>query len=206
MKVAEGIYRVDGVFGNVYLVETEEGLLLVDTGSPGSTRKIRRFVEGLGRRCEDVHDIVLTHFDLDHVGSAGPLRARTGATVAILELDAPVVAKKQGLGRRMTLVKVAYRLLMRPLVADRLLRDGDMVGGLRVLHIPGHTDGSIALLRGDGVVFTGDAVLGDKQGNVLPPDPRVAQDLEQATASMDLVMQQHPRLLLPGHGAPARPS
>ncbi len=206
MKVAEGIYKVDRVFGNVYVVETGEGLLLVDTGSPGSARKICRFIEGLGHRCEDLHAIVLTHFDLDHVGSAGTLRARTGATVAIHELDAPVVAKNQGLGRRMALVKVLYRLLMRPLVADRLLRDGDVVGGLRVLHIPGHTDGSIALLRDDGVVFTGDAVLSDKQGGVLPPDPRVAQDLAEATDSMDLVMQRHPHLLLTGHGAPARMS
>ena len=100
------------------------------------------------------------------------------------------------------LVRILYRLLMKPLTPDRLLLDGDMVGGLRVMHIPGHTPGSIALVREDGVVFSGDALLSDKDGNAIPPDPRLAEDPDQATRSAEAIQALQPRLILPGHGAP----
>ncbi len=205
VQLADGIFRVDGVrVGNVYLVVADEGLLLVDTGVPGSAKRICRFVEAMGRDPGEIRDIVLTHIDMDHVGSAAALKTRTGASVAIHQLDAPVLTGEQGPRERTPLVvRALYRLLVKRLIPDRLLRDGDIVGGLRVMHIPGHTAGSIALVRDDGVVFTGDALLGDKHGNVIPPDPRLAQDPAQASDSAAAIESLRPRLLLPGHGAPA---
>jgi glyoxylase-like metal-dependent hydrolase (beta-lactamase superfamily II) len=123
--------------------------------------------------------------------------------VAIHELDAPVltgVVRPQKGGRVMA---VLHRLLVRPVVPDRLLHDGDTIGGLRVVHVPGHTQGSIALVREDGVVFSGDALLSDKHGAVLPPDPRLAHDRAQAAASAEAIRALQFRLLLTGHGAPA---
>lgn len=102
-------------------------------------------------------------------------------------------------------MQAMYPLVVRPVTPDRLLEDGDTVGGLRVVHIPGHTDGSIALLRDDGVVFTGDALLSDEDGNVVPPHPKLAQDPAQAAASADRILALRPRLVLTGHGAPATP-
>lgn len=204
MQLTDGIFKVDGVrMSNVYLVVTDDGLLLVDTGIPGSTKRICRFIEAIGRRPSEVSDIVITHFDLDHVGSVAALKARTGARVAIHELDAPVLSRQQQPEKRMLVVVALYRLLVRPVTPDRYLRDGDTIGGLQVKHIPGHTAGSIALVRGDGVIFSGDALLSDKHGNVMPPDPRLAQDPAQASASAERIQALHPRLLLPGHGAPA---
>jgi hydroxyacylglutathione hydrolase len=205
VQLADGIFRVAGVWvGNVYLVVTDDGLLLVDTGLPGSAKRICRFVEAMGRDPGEIRDIVLTHIDGDHVGSAAALKTRTGARVALHELDAPVLTGERGPRERTPLVvRALYPLLVKRLRPDRLLRDGDVVGGLRVMHVPGHTAGSIALVRDDGVVFSGDALLSDKHGNVIPPDPRLAQDPAQASVSAAAIEALHPWLLLPGHGAPA---
>lgn len=72
-----------------------------------------------------------------------------------------------------------------------------------MVHVPGQTACSIALMRDDGAVFSGDALLAGKDGNVLPPDPTLAEDPDLAAASAERIMALHPRPLLPGHGAPS---
>ena len=205
MKVAEGIHRVDRVrVSNAYLVSVEDGLLLVDTGIPGNAKRILAFVERLGRRPDELRTIVLTHWHLDHVGSVAELKRLTGAQVAIHELDAPVLAGRErpAKGRRaMAVITRLFRL--RRVTADLLLRDGDRIGGLEVVHVPGHTAGSIVLRRDDGVVFSGDALLGDRHGGIRLPDPGLSFDPAQAQASAEKIRALDFRLLLPGHGRPA---
>ena len=94
MKIAEGIYQVDGVNCNVYLVEDGEKLILIDTGLPRSYKKIEKYIEGLGRKPTDVSTIVITHFHIDHVGSLKKMKELTNAKVAVHEADADYVAWK----------------------------------------------------------------------------------------------------------------
>jgi glyoxylase-like metal-dependent hydrolase (beta-lactamase superfamily II) len=205
MKMADGVFNVDGVrVANVYLVVTQDGFLLVDTGMPGNARRILRFIEGLGRQPRDLRDIVLTYCDIDHVGSVAELKRRTGARVAIHELDVAVLSGEQRPQKGGLAMVALYRLLrFRPIAPDLRLRDGDTIGGLQVMHVAGHTAGSIALLRNDGVVFSGDALLSDTHGNVLPPDPRLALDPAQALLSAEMIRARRARLLLAGHGTAA---
>jgi len=206
MEVADRIHKVDGTWvGNAYLLQLDDGLLVVDTGMPGRAGRILECVGRLGLRPSDVRIIVLTHWHPDHMGSAAELRSLTGAAIAIHELDAPTLAggERPPKGRRA--MGVLLRLFrVRPVVADRILVAGDGVGGLEVIHVPGHTAGSIALRRGDGVVFSGDALLGDRHGGARPPDPRLSLDSTLASASAARLRALQPRLLLPGHGAPVR--
>jgi hydroxyacylglutathione hydrolase len=208
MKVAEGIHKVEGVrVANVWLVESDDGLLLVDCGTMlGTAKRVLGSIVDLGHQPGDLRHIVLTHCHPDHVGGAAELKRLTGARVAIHELDAPVVAGTERPPKGGLAMRALYRLFARPVAPDLLLRDGDTVGGtLRVVHVPGHTAGSIVLVRADGVVFSGDALLSDKQGRLLPPDPRLALDRAQAETSAESIRALRPRLLLTGHGAPAAP-
>ena len=207
MNVADGVYKVEGVrVANVWLVEVMDGLLLVDTGTRlGSARRVVESIAELGRRPDDLRHIVITHCDMDHVGGVAELKRLTGARVAIHELDAPVLAGTESPHKGGAVMRAWYGLFVRPVAPDRLLRDGDSVGALRVVHVPGHTAGSIALVRDDGVVFTGDALLSDKRGRLIPPDPRLALDKAKAAASADAIRALRPRLVLPGHGTPATP-
>ncbi len=204
MRLADGIDKVDGVrVANVYLVVTEDGLLLVDTGMPGNAKRILAFTKNLGYQPRDLRFIVLTHCDIDHVGSVAALKELTGAQVAIHELDAPVLSGEQKPQKGGLAMVVLYRLLwFRPAVPGLLLTDGDTIGGLHVMHAPGHTAGSLALHRDDGVVFCGDALLSNKHGQVRPPDPRLALDRAQALASAERIKALPVKLLLTGHGAP----
>ena len=204
MLLADGVYKVDGMrAANCYLVAIDDGLLLVDTGMPGNAKRIVAYIESTGRHAADLRYIVLTHCDMDHIGSVARLKELTGAKVAIHELDGPVLAGQQRSQKGGPLVAVLSRLFrIRHLVPDLLLKDGDVVGGLTVIHVPGHTAGSIVLVREDGVVFSGDALLSDNDGQVRPPRPRLALDPAQAQASAERIKALPIKLLCTGHGAP----
>ena len=111
MRLADGIYKVDGVrVANVYLVVTEDGLLLVDSGMPGNAKRILAFTKNLGYQPRDLRFIVLTHCDIDHVGSVAKLKELTGAQVAVHELDAPVLSGEQKPQKGGLAMVVLYRL------------------------------------------------------------------------------------------------
>src|SRR5438094_2443283 len=76
LKVAEGVYRVPARHANTYLVEADNGLVLVDTGMPGSENRILKAVADLGREPSDVKLILLTHRHWDNIGSAAALKKR----------------------------------------------------------------------------------------------------------------------------------
>jgi len=209
MRITEDIYRVDGVRGaNAYLIVAPSGLAIVDTGMPGNGRRIVGFLGTLGFEPSDLRRILLTHSDIDHVGSVAELKTLTNASVAIHSDDAPVLAGHATQSKGHGLLQIVFKLLApfvntKPVEPDTLLEDGDTVAGFHVLHVPGHTLGSIALWREDGVAFVGDALRSDAHGNVLPPAPAVTLDLAQAMASANEIESRHFTTILTGHGAPA---
>jgi glyoxylase-like metal-dependent hydrolase (beta-lactamase superfamily II) len=224
MRLADDLYRIDGITGaNVYLLVAGDGMTLVDTGMPGNAEAILTAIRGIGREPSELRHIVLTHSDPDHSGSAAHLKDLTGALVAIHEQDAPTLAgkrpKRTGVSpmRSSNIGRVGHDLAMRlvfklsgrfrdfkPVDADILLKDGDTISGLRVMHVPGHTRGSIALYREDGVVFSGDALLADNAGRVQPPTDALALNPARALASADMIASLGFTMLLPGHGQPVR--
>ena len=204
MKVAEGIDRVDGLrVGNAYLVRGADGLLLIDSGTPGSAKRILAAIEQTGGRPGDLRYIVLTHWHVDHVGGAAELRRRTGAQVTIHALDAPVLTGevRPPKGRR-AMAAIERLLRLERLVPDILLSGGEMIAGLEIIHVPGHTDGSIVLRRDDGVLFSGDALIADRHGRARDPDLSLALDPARAVASAARIRALPHTLLLAGHGAP----
>ncbi len=207
MRVADGVERVEGLrIGNAYVVLIDDGLLVVDTGMPGGAKRVLAAIGALGREPGEVRHIVLTHWHPDHMGNAAELRRVTGAPIVIHELDAPVLAGRERPAKGRRAMGILLRALrVSPITPDVTLRAGDVIGGLEVTHAPGHTAGSIALLRQDGVLFSGDALLADRHGRVRPPDPGLSLDPVEASESARVLTRLRPRLLLAGHGAPCEP-
>ena len=211
MKLADKLYKVENIRGaNSYLIDTTAGLVLVDAGMPGSSEKIISYMQKEGLKPEDLKYIVLTHSDVDHVGGVADLKAKTGAKIAIHQADADVLAGEKPderiKGVRGLIFKILFKFIkLTPVVPDTFLKDGDTIGDLLVIHTPGHTLGSISLFDSQrGILFSGDALLGDKQGNIKPPRPALALDIDQANLSAEKLKALNFNILLPGHGQPWR--
>jgi len=205
VQVAEGIEEVEGLLvGNACLVRGTDGLLLIDSGIPGSAERILASIARIEGGPADLRYIVLTHWHLDHVGGAAELRRRTGARIAIHALDAPVLtAKERPRKGRLAMATLERLLRLERPAPDILLDGGESIAGLEVVHMPGHTDGSIVLRRDDGVLFSGDALLADRHGRVRDPDLSLALDPVVALESAAKIRALPHTLLLAGHGATA---
>ena len=153
-------------FVQAYLIETPDGLFLVDCGMPGQEKKILAAMQRLGR--EDLKLIFITHAHVDHTGSAAALKRLTGAQVAIHRLDAEALRTAKMTTRSRSWLQRQVMALMRrlirrqPVQPDIVLEDGDSLEpyGLpgRVVHTPGHSPGSCCLVLEDGSGFVGDLV------------------------------------------------
>ena len=208
MKIVEGIHQVDGINANVYLVEDGEKLILIDTGLPRNDKKITKYIEGLGRKPTDVSTIVLTHFHIDHVGSAKKMKELTNAKVAVHELDADYVAGKKAPPKPKNLMFKALSSVFKaaPVEPELLLKDNDKVGRLIVIHTPGHSEGSISLLDAERkVMFAGDAIR-FMNGKIMGSPEQFTLDMDKEKDSIRKISTFDFDILLSGHGQPLMPN
>ena len=148
---------------NSFLLETEDGLLIIDTGYPGSADKLFAAVREKGHDPADIRHLVLTHCHIDHAGSAAEVRRRTGARTYAHVIDATLITQGEAerVGTTVTrglVPALVYRFFIKnepthyePLPIDEPLQHGDVIplaGGIEVIHTPGHSAGHIALLVG----------------------------------------------------------
>ncbi|MFF7714276.1 MBL fold metallo-hydrolase [Streptomyces sp. NPDC007988] len=195
--------------GQAYLWRDGDELTLIDAGDVTAAPAVERAVRSLGSDPAGLRRIVLTHCHRDHIGAAGELAGRYGAEVLAHRLDAPVirgtapVPEPVLLDWERPLYEHALTVPVAPPVrVDRELEDGDeldFADGARVVHVPGHTDGSVAVhLPRHGVLFTGDAVAG--VGRVMPGVFDV--DRERAVESVRRLASLAPSTVCFGHGDP----
>jgi hydroxyacylglutathione hydrolase len=195
---------------NTYTVEALPGeITLIDTGMPGNSTRIVEFLEALGKGQKATCTIVLTHPDLDHAGSVAELKEKLGtAKVAIHEADAPRLTGEKPPKEARGLVGILFNVMspfmkFKPVKPDVLLKDGEQMNGLRVIHTPGHTEGSICLYSERlKAMFVGDALRTDKNRNPRPPPARMTFNISEARNSIRKIASYEFELLLPGHGPP----
>jgi len=208
MELAPGIHRIEGVSGaNSFLVVSNQGAAVIDTGMPGNEKKIVDYAKKLGIEPGELTYIILTHSDIDHSGSAAKLKGLTGAKVAIHEADAPRLSGEKKLKEvkgPMGVVFGAMGPFMRftPVKPDVTLKDSDRLLDLLVVYTPGHTEGSISLYRDKVAIFVGDALKTDSSGKPGLPPGSMTVNMEQAKESIRKISALQYALLLPGHGPP----
>ena len=163
--VARGVHRVDAIglpnAINVLLLENDDGWTLVDTGVGSSIGRIRDALTALGSGPEDLKRIFITHHHDDHTGGLkGLLEWAPGAEVGATAHEAEVISGQRPLDPSSNrFMRYMARGAEPPSVpVGKVLREGDVVSGFRIVSTPGHTLGHASLLRdADGLLFTADA-------------------------------------------------
>ena len=97
-QVVPGLWSVKIRFVNAYLLDTGDGLALIDTGIPGSAPTIQQAVRSIGRDPADIRHILVTHCHSDHSGSLAEMKRVTKAPAAMHPVDAAMV--REGRARR----------------------------------------------------------------------------------------------------------
>ncbi len=212
---------------NVYLI-AEDPLTLIDAGPrhEGSLEALRDGLARLGHKLSDIKRIIISHAHADHYGLAQLIVEESGATAYIHEWDAPAVSAdtdyhayralltSAGVPReeidRMEAGYEKFKGFAYPLERVETLQDEDEIlfehESLTVVHTPGHTPGSICLVRtSNRLVFASDTVLKTITPNpVLSPDPidstRRFQSLGEYLVSLARIRALAPTVLKGGHG------
>lgn len=220
-EIAPGLHRLGTELVNWYLLEQDGEFVVFDAGYPGYYDQLDRALAARGRRPSDVSAVLLTHGDPDHIGFAERLR-RDGVPVYLHAADialARLKSKKTEERLMPNLRSRAFRRTLRHALASGMprrlrestsIQDGDVLdvpGRPRVLHVPGHSEGSCAFYLGDRrVVIAGDSfcmlspVTGEIGPQVMPP----ALNCSTSTArqSLERLAELETELVLPGHGDP----
>lgn len=220
MKLAPGLHRIGNNIVAVYLVDTAEGITIIDAGLAGLWGDLLAELATMGRSLADVKGVILTHGDSDHVGFAERLRRDHGVPVYIHPADA---ARAQGgakpsLGRPAAKIGpllgfIGYSLRkggMRTTWLTEVLpaNDGDVLdlpGAPRIIALPGHSEGSIAIhVPVVDAVFVGDGLTTRHvlTGQVGPQPAPFTDEPERALASLAKLLPTGASWVLPGHGAP----
>ncbi len=205
--------------GNIYIVSSGDGgFVLVDCGGPPDFLLIESSLRSLDfNRTGEIH-LVLTHFHFDHAGSAARIRRLYKAKIWAHEQEAPVLEGREEvptlynkgvIGRTLSAVPFISHItgMPEPVNVDFTFSDGDvlpLLGGLEVMHTPGHTPGSSSFFWGkEKVLFTGDAIINTFRFLTLPTegfscDFTLARD--SALRLTEMASRKEIRYLCTGHG------
>lgn len=220
MRLAPHLRRIGNDIVAAYLVDTDKGVTVIDAGMTGHWRELRAELSEMARSVEDIRGVILTHGDSDHLGFAERLRRDHGVPVHVHEADA---ARARGevktdnswghlkLGATAGFFWYAMRkggLRTTHLSEVVAVHDGQVLnlpGAPRVISVPGHSPGSIAIhVPIADAVFVGDAlttrhVLTGQRG---PQPAPFTDDPHQALASLHRLEGVQASWVLPGHGPP----
>lgn len=172
-QIAPGVYALSLGIVNVFLIDADDGLTLIDTGPPGCEAKILAAIRSLGKQPSTIRQILVTHCHYDHTGSLAALKRMTNAPAYMHPADADLVRTGKA-GRTFEpapglLNSLVVRLFMGSIPStvaateiEHAVNDGDelpVAGGMKAIHAPGHCAGQLAFLwpHHNGVLFAADA-------------------------------------------------
>ena len=193
--------------GNCYVVSENENAVLIDTCKPDSFNKILHICKPYNVRL-----IVLTHGHFDHAQNAATLSKELNAPVAMHRADVELLAdnNSQPLTSDGLLGKIVLNASLKSFKTEKIplftpavfLDEGDNLEeyGIhaRILHLPGHTDGSIAVDFAEEHLFVGDALM----NMFYPTTSMIFRDKAEMLKSAERISSLGKRTIYFGHGKP----
>ena len=208
-------YKLGSV--NCFLIKTDFGYILIDTGSSNQRSELERELEEAGCRPGDLKLIILTHGDFDHTGNAAYLRKMFATKIAMHIGDTGMIERGDmfwNRGRGNFLMRMMVPILTgfgksERCKPDIYIEEGYDLSGYgfdaKVINIPGHSKGSIGILTAGGdpsagsgqVLFCGDLLMNDKSG----PHPGFGYSAD-FRPSLEKLKSLEIETVYPGHGKP----
>ena len=195
IRITNGVFQIRTIGARVTVLVEDGAVLLVDAGLRGSSGLITSGLRALGLSFDQIGCVVLTHAHPDHSGGLSELVSGTSITVAVHRLDADIIAgavpplnpAQKGLFAKIGQPLVT-RLMGSPVTVDSRLEDGDSISfptDARVVHLPGHTAGSIGLhLPEKRAIIVGDALQYKLARRLSPPAAGVTRHPLEAMRSL----------------------
>ncbi len=210
------IYTIPGLMATCFLIHQNKNLFLIDTGFLGFGKKILKKILKIGRQPQDLKLIMVSHSHIDHCGGLKEVKSHTKALVGCHKLDGEDVICGS---KRISPPITSSGKILSPLAHFSLpflktkgtiphlhLEEGMLLEefGLnaKVIHTPGHTQGSISILLEDGSAFTGDLIMGKTVINDEPSLGAFAEDLNNLRESWVKILKAGAKTIYPAHGRP----
>jgi glyoxylase-like metal-dependent hydrolase (beta-lactamase superfamily II) len=174
---------------NIYLIGKDT---IIDSGTGSNFVRLYDIFKRMKLDFDYIKNIINTHMHWDHIGGNGFF---SNAKIHIHEKDAPVLEKGDS-----ELSNAPYfNGRMKPMKVAVKLKEGDEILGFKVIHTPGHTQGSICLFEPkERILISGDTIFADGVGRVDLPGGS-AEDMEK---SLEKLASMKIEKILPGHGEP----
>jgi len=199
-------------FVNAFLVKVEEGFVLIDTGLAMHWEKLESELISAGCLPDKLKLVLITHGDFDHTGNCAKLQEKYNFKIAMHKDDLLMVEQGVFLKRKVRTfaAKIFYilrKLKRRRFTFDKFKPDIFLTDGQNlkeygfdatIIHIPGHTKGSIGIVTNDGILFAGDTFT-----NMRKPD--IAIYIENSALlknSIARLKKMNIKMIYPGHGNP----
>jgi glyoxylase-like metal-dependent hydrolase (beta-lactamase superfamily II) len=235
--LGHGIFRVplplpnDGLRAvNVYVIDTEQGLVLVDSGwaLPESEQLLSKALSSIGRSLDDIRKFLVTHIHSDHYGQAVALRGRYKASVYLGSGERKSLRRLQGRTTREAnqadaalldrAGAASLAMTVRAAVGpddpssrwtdpDCWMNQGDQINvgphRLTAIATPGHTQGHMVFRQEElQLLFAGDHVLPTITPSIGFEPARSEMPLGSYLDSLTLLLRMDDAVLLPAHGPP----
>jgi glyoxylase-like metal-dependent hydrolase (beta-lactamase superfamily II) len=203
------IYLVSGIISNCYILSDTESLSIVDCGVSRDAKKILKKLTELGYPEKHLKNILITHADGDHYGSALKVHDFTKALIFSNSIEKEAI-EKGGSSRPLKSNRFLrfFTNLLSPLFAaspvgvDETLSDTQVLPiltGIQVLETPGHTPGHVSFwLEEPRILFAGDSIW-ESSGKPIASTGMNTWDLELSKRSFDSQMSLHPKIICAGH-------
>lgn len=206
------LHRISLLTVSSFLIYRPGEAILVDCGKQDSEEKIIKEMARLGLQPEDLKLLLLTHAHYDHAGSARRLKELCGCRILIHRREAsrleagftPIPSGTRWKAKVLVSIgRIFARRLMTypPAKPDLLVEDSASLDEFgfpgKIIHMPGHTFGSLVVLLDGGEMLTGDTLFGVPGKRIFPP---FAEDEAELLKSWERLSRMKVSVFYPAHG------